>query len=111
MKNNIFSYLFYLTLMPLIISCEWRAEDKPGYWEVTFPQDGGTCNEVTKIGVVASDPDGICTVQIWTGKILSKYRKNLLSGKRCDNPCVSCNADGTLLGINHSEKWKKIYKI
>ena len=50
-------------------------------------------------------------LQIWTGKILSKYRKNLLSGKRCDNPCVSCNADGTLLGINHSEKWKKIYKI
>ena len=44
-------------------------------------------------------------------KILSKYRKNLLLGKRCDNPCVSCNADGTLLGINHSEKWKKIYKI
>ena len=70
MKNNIFSYLFYLTLMPLIISCEWRAEDKPGYWEVTFPQDGGTCNEVTKIGVVASDPDGICTVQIWTGQTM-----------------------------------------
>ena len=50
-------------------------------------------------------------LQIWQGKILSKYRKNLLLGKRCDNPCVSCNADGTLLGINHSEKWKKIYKI
>ena len=46
---------------------------------------------------------------IWTGKILTKYRKNLLKGKRCDSPCKSCNAEGTLLGKNHAEKWNKIY--
>ena len=49
--------------------------------------------------------------QIWKGKTLTNYRKNLLSGKRCVNPCSSCNADGTLLGKNHAIKWKSIYNI
>ena len=49
--------------------------------------------------------------EIWTGKIISKFRKNLLAGKRCDGPCLKCNADGTLLGKNHAQKWKSIYKI
>ena len=48
---------------------------------------------------------------IWNGKILSKFRKNLLQGKRCDNPCIKCNADGTLLGKNHAKEWNSIYKI
>ena len=47
--------------------------------------------------------------QIWTGKILSKYRKDLLSGNRCSSPCKECNADGTLLGKNHSKKWQDLY--
>ena len=47
--------------------------------------------------------------EIWTGKIITKFRKNLLSGKRCSSPCSSCNADGTLLGKNHAKKWKDIY--
>ena len=46
--------------------------------------------------------------QIWTGKIISKFRKNLIAGKRCDLPCAKCNADGTLLGKNHADKWAKI---
>ena len=49
--------------------------------------------------------------EIWVGKILSKYRKNLLEGKRCDSPCSECNAEGTILGKNHAEKWKSIYKV
>jgi radical SAM protein with 4Fe4S-binding SPASM domain len=48
---------------------------------------------------------------IWKGKILSKFRKNLLQGKRCNSPCNKCNADGTLLGKNHAKKWNSIYKI
>ena len=40
-----------------------------------------------------------------------KDGKNLLSGKRCANPCKTCNADGTLLGKNHAAKWKTIYNI
>lgn len=47
---------------------------------------------------------------IWTGKILSKYRKKLLAGERDMNPCQSCNAQGTLLGKNHAKAWKKLYK-
>ena len=50
-------------------------------------------------------------LEIWTGKILTAYRKNLISGKRCSGPCKSCNADGTLLGKNHVQSWKKIYNI
>lgn len=49
--------------------------------------------------------------KIWIGKTLTKYRKNLLLGKRCLSPCVDCNADGTLLGKKHAQLWKKIYKI
>tara|TARA_B100000686_G_scaffold198632_1_gene205466 strand:- start:265 stop:1137 length:873 start_codon:yes stop_codon:yes gene_type:complete len=48
--------------------------------------------------------------QIWTGKILVKYRKDLLSGKRSSSPCSECNANGTLLGKNHAEKWKDLYE-
>jgi len=50
-------------------------------------------------------------LEIWTGKIISKFRKNLIKGNRCDKPCAKCNADGTLLGKNHAEKWKSLYKI
>ena len=46
---------------------------------------------------------------IWTGKTLTYYRKNLISGKRCAGPCKSCNADGTLLGKNHAKSWQNIY--
>ncbi len=49
--------------------------------------------------------------EIWNGKTITSYRKNLLSGKRCSGPCKSCNADGTLLGKNHAKTWKEIYKI
>ena len=44
---------------------------------------------------------------IWTGKTITAYRKNLISGKRCSGPCKSCNADGTLLGKNHTKKMER----
>jgi len=47
---------------------------------------------------------------IWTSKIMKKYRMDLLQGKRSNNPCKNCNAQGTLLGINHAQKWREIYK-
>ena len=40
---------------------------------------------------------------------MNKYRKDLISGKRNNNPCKVCNAEGTLLGIKHAKKWKEIY--
>ncbi len=49
--------------------------------------------------------------EIWTDKYVTKYRKNLLSGKRCNSPCSECNAEGTVLGYKHADAWKKIYKI
>jgi radical SAM protein with 4Fe4S-binding SPASM domain len=48
---------------------------------------------------------------IWNGKILTKYRKNLLEGKRCSNPCTNCNANGTLLGQSHASLWRDLYKL
>ena len=47
---------------------------------------------------------------IWNGKMLSKYRNNLLNGNRKMKPCDQCNADGTVYGIKHYEAWKKIIK-
>ena len=46
---------------------------------------------------------------IWTNKIMTKYRKDLLNGKRVNNPCTTCNAEGTILGKNHAQEWSKIY--
>ena len=48
---------------------------------------------------------------IWNGSIMNKYRNNLLQGKRCDNPCNSCNADGQVQGEVHAKAWNKIYNI
>ena len=48
---------------------------------------------------------------IWKDKMISKYRKNLLAGKRCDSPCNECNAEGTILGYKHANAWKKLYNI
>ena len=48
---------------------------------------------------------------IWTGKIITNYRKNLLKGKRCNSPCSECNAEGTVLGKNNALEWKKIYNL
>jgi radical SAM protein with 4Fe4S-binding SPASM domain len=48
---------------------------------------------------------------IWTGKIMTKYRKNLLNGERKSMPCKDCNADGTLLGKHHAKSWRNIYNI
>tara|TARA_B100000586_G_scaffold49523_1_gene32924 strand:- start:736 stop:1635 length:900 start_codon:yes stop_codon:yes gene_type:complete len=45
---------------------------------------------------------------IWIGKTISKYRKNLLLGKRCNSPCSECNAEGTVLGYKHAQVWRDI---
>jgi radical SAM protein with 4Fe4S-binding SPASM domain len=42
---------------------------------------------------------------IWNGKFLSKYRKELLNGKRNFSPCNVCNVDGTVYGERHYEAW------
>jgi len=46
---------------------------------------------------------------IWSGSIMTKYRKELLRGSRKLSPCNSCNAQGTLLGHNHAKIWRNIY--
>ena len=48
---------------------------------------------------------------IWVGKIITKYRKNLLEGNRCNSPCSECNAEGTVLGKSHAKEWKNIYSL
>lgn len=48
---------------------------------------------------------------IWTGNAITKFRKNLLNGKRCNSPCTECNAEGTVLGKTHAKEWRKVYKI
>ena len=46
-------------------------------------------------------------INIWTGKILSKYRKELLKEKEI-SPCNTCNAEGTLLESHMLKFGKKI---
>lgn len=48
-------------------------------------------------------------IDIWNSNILKKYRKQLSCGKRTENPCKSCNANGTLHGENSKKAWDKYY--
>ena len=50
-------------------------------------------------------------IDIWSGKMITKYRKKLLSGKREDSPCKECNASGILLGGSHANEWEKYYSL
>ena len=45
--------------------------------------------------------------KIWTGRILTKFRKDLLSGNRCNNPCSKCNVDELCLVINTLKNGKR----
>ena len=47
---------------------------------------------------------------IWDGKIMNKYRKDLINGKRVNSPCNLCNAEGTILGKKHASAWAQVYK-
>lgn len=47
---------------------------------------------------------------IWDGKIMNKYRKDLINGKRVNSPCTLCNAEGTILGKKHASAWAQVYK-
>jgi EPS-associated MarR family transcriptional regulator len=47
--------------------------------------------------------------EIWDGKIMNKYRKDLIFGKRNKSPCNLCNAEGTILGKKHANAWAQIY--
>tara|TARA_B110001452_G_C15218222_1_gene422356 strand:+ start:143 stop:1120 length:978 start_codon:yes stop_codon:yes gene_type:complete len=48
---------------------------------------------------------------IWDSKIMNKFRKELLLGKRKNSPCNLCNAEGTVLGKKHANSWAKVYEI
>jgi radical SAM protein with 4Fe4S-binding SPASM domain len=48
---------------------------------------------------------------IWNGKMITKYRKKLLSGKREESPCKECNASGILLGGSHADEWERYYNL
>ena len=61
LKNKIILLILSLSLFQ---SCKWRVEDQPGYWVITFPQDGATCNEKVTLSIDANDPDGICGVEV-----------------------------------------------
>ena len=51
---------------------------------------------------------GVATTHIWTGKTISKYRRDLLSGQRKNKPCSDCNADGTVHESNKRAKLREL---
>ena len=54
---------------------------------------------------------GLDKVPIFCYNSYIKWEKNLIKGKRTNSPCDSCNAEGTILGINHAKKWAEIYGL
>ena len=77
-----------------IHSCKWRVDDQPGYWVITFPQDGATCNEIVTIGIDANDPDGICGVEINVDDIKIDVPLSEILGKINEEPIeISLNTN------------------
>ncbi len=48
---------------------------------------------------------------VWSGKILNKYRMKHLTDKRDISPCNKCNADGKIHGHKHAKVWHNKFKI
>ena len=48
-------------------------------------------------------------LEIWNSKFMKNFRSNLECGKRLDDPCKNCNANGTMHGETHAIAWKKYY--
>ena len=46
LKIKIIKLSLLMLALTFLHSCKWRVEDKPGYWVITFPLDGATCNEI-----------------------------------------------------------------
>jgi len=95
LKNNVHTTCYYPTYQFLI---DWNGD------VFLCPQDWQ--RRVTMGNMMQES-----IINIWNGKIMERYRKKLLQGKRELNPCNKCNAQGTLLGENHAKIWRKIYKI
>ena len=85
-KNKSLRLSLLILCVTMIHSCKWRIEDQPGYWVITFPQDGATCNEIVTIGIDASDPDGICGVEINVNDLKIEVPLSEILGKINDEP-------------------------
>ena len=48
---------------------------------------------------------------IWTSVRYHKTRVRLQNGKRTENPCSECNADGCFHGFNHVNEWVRITDV
>ena len=94
LSNNVHTTCFYPSYQFLI---DWNGD------VFLCPQDWQ--RRVTMGNMMQED-----IFNIWNGKIMNKYRKTLLDGKRSLNPCNTCNAQGTLLGSSHAKIWRQIYK-
>jgi len=49
--------------------------------------------------------------EVWSGKIMNKYRIKHLTDKRDISPCNKCNADGKIHGHKHAKVWHNKLKI
>ncbi len=49
--------------------------------------------------------------EVWSGKIMNKYRTKHLTEKRDISPCNKCNADGKIHGHKHAKVWHNKLKI
>ena len=93
-KNRTIKLSLLILSLALVHSCKWRVEDQPGYWVITFPQDGATCNEIVTLGIDASDPDGICGVEIIVNDFKIDVPLSEILGKINDGPIeISLNTN------------------
>tara|TARA_B100000123_G_scaffold265752_1_gene237137 strand:- start:171 stop:1055 length:885 start_codon:yes stop_codon:yes gene_type:complete len=67
------------------------------------------CTQDWNRKVVSGNINKQSIIDIWNSDILKKFRNDLISGKRIDNPCKNCNAFGLMHGEKHAKAWKDYY--
>ena len=85
-------------------------EKKPCYYphyamQIDWNGDVLVCvqdwNKRVRFGNIHSDS----LMEVWTGKLMNRYRRHLGEGDRKMEPCRNCNVTGTLHGYNHAKAW------
>ena len=81
------------------------------FYQIMIDYDGAAllCNHDWHKKLVLGNIKNESILKIWDSEILKKTRNNLSNAMRIDSPCNECDANGTMMGGEYVEEWKKYY--
>lgn len=81
------------------------------HYSVMLDWDGSTylCTQDWNRKVSSGNIKDKHILDIWNSNLLKNFREKLKKGDRSSNPCLNCNANGTLHGSKYVKAWDKYY--